>query len=110
MAATERVVVLMTKSQKTAVAERARAANLSVADFMRRSALGEDDPTLQALLLQVRRSTAAIHRAFRRVLPSLERARERAADREAEVARRAREEFTEAEAQRVVETLFGGGR
>ncbi len=110
MAATERVVVLMTKSQKTAVAERARAAKLSVAEFMRRSALGQDDPTLRALLVQVRRSTAATNRAFRRVLPALEDAQQRADAREADVARRAREEFTEAEAERVAEALFGRGR
>jgi hypothetical protein len=49
MAATERVVVLMTPAQKQAVVEHARAENLSVGDYMRRRALGEDELLVRSL-------------------------------------------------------------
>ena len=43
MAATERVVVLMTPEQKSDVTLRAAARKLSVGDYMRRQALGDDE-------------------------------------------------------------------
>ncbi len=92
MAATERVVVLMTPEQKAAVADRAGAEELSLSDYMRRRALGNDEP-LDALLTELKVSTAQALDALDR---TLERSREREAakaEREAAARRRALDEF-----------------
>ena len=92
MAATERVVVLMTPEQKAMVADRARAEELSLSDYMRRQALG-DDEVLAALLAELKASTAQALEALDRTLA---RSREREAtraEREAAARRRSLEEF-----------------
>jgi hypothetical protein len=92
MAATERVVVLMTPEQKAAVADRAGAEALSLSDYMRRRALG-DDEALEALLTELEVSTSQALDALDR---TLERSREReaaTAEREAAARRRALDEF-----------------
>lgn len=73
MAATERVVVLMTPEQKKAVAKRARAEKLSLSDYMRRQALG-DDPLLTGLLSELQQSTVGARAALERVIARLEQA------------------------------------
>lgn len=98
MAATERVVVLMTPEQKTTVADRARAEELSLSDYMRRQALGNDE-ILEALLTELRVSTT---RALEALDRTLERSREREAtnaEREAAARRRALEEFKDIDPQ-----------
>lgn len=98
MAATERVVVLMTPEQKAAVADRARAEELSLSDYMRRRALG-DDELLEALLTQIEVSTTQALEALDR---TLERSREREAwnaEREAAARRRALDEFEDVDPQ-----------
>lgn len=56
MAATERVVVLMTAEQKRSIAEQARAEGASIADYTRRQALG--DELLREALTEIERSLA----------------------------------------------------
>jgi hypothetical protein len=94
MAATERVVVLMTPEQKERVTERARAEDLSLSDYMRRQALG-DDELLAALLAELRRSTAGAIEALDNVLTRLQAAEASRAEAEERAHRRARAEFAD---------------
>ena len=106
MAATERVVVLMTPEQKAAVADRARAEELSLSDYMRRRALGTDE-LLEALVTELKASTAQALEALDR---TLERSREREAtraEREAVVRRRALEEFEDVDPEAFGRLLAG---
>jgi hypothetical protein len=69
---TERVVILMTAQQKRALAHRAKALDVSVAELVRRSAegfgTGADEATLAALAAElhgaVRESRAAVRSAL----------------------------------------------
>ncbi|MGE0047812.1 MAG: hypothetical protein AB7T01_02625 [Acidithiobacillus sp.] len=78
MAATERVVVLMSSEQKAQLQSRARAAHLSLADYVRRKALDED-ATLEALLQELSASTAQARQALERTLTHLQAEREQRA-------------------------------
>lgn len=71
MAATERVVVLMTPEQKSDVTQRAAAEKLSLGDYMRRQALG-DDEILGALVEELAASTERARVALDRTLARLD--------------------------------------
>ena len=81
MAATERIVVLVTPEQKAAISSRAKEAKLTVGELLRRAAAAysgdEQDQALAGLVEQVRRSTAqasrALDDALRRVAESQRR-------------------------------------
>lgn len=76
MAATERVVVLMTPEQKSSVASRAAAEHLSVSDYMRRQALG-DDELLNTLMADLAASTEKTRSALDRTLARLDQSERR---------------------------------
>lgn len=72
--ATERVVVLMTPRQKAEAVRRAKAAHLSVGDFIRRQTFGDED-VLAAMLEQLRESTASANAALETALAAIEKSR-----------------------------------
>jgi mobilization protein NikA len=61
-AATERIPVLVTAKEKTQIARMARAAGMSMGEFLRRAAASfrpsEDDKVLEAMIEQMAKSTA----------------------------------------------------
>ena len=92
MAATERVVVLMTPEQKSDVTLRAAAEKLSVGDYMRRQALG-DDELLVALVAELAASTEKARIALDRTLARLDESERRMPEIEAAARERAKTEF-----------------
>lgn len=90
--ATERVVVLMTPKQKAEVGRRAKAAKLTVGDFIRRQTFGDED-VLAAMVAQLQESTASANAALDRALATITQAKkDSAAAREAAMGR-AKAEF-----------------
>jgi hypothetical protein len=89
MAASERVVVLMTRAQKAQVAESARQAHLSMGDYMRRAALG-DDPELSALLAQIQGAVRDMNAELDAAHAAVEAIQAEAADREKQAREKAR--------------------
>lgn len=82
MATTDRLPVLMTKDQKAKIAKRAKAANLTMGEFLRRAAFAyqpdqDDEKVLDGLIDQVKKTTrdasAAIDRAMAFVAASQRR-------------------------------------
>lgn len=92
--ATERVVVLMTPKQKADVSRRAKAARLSLSDFMRRQALG-DEEMLSVVVAQLRESTATATAALDHALDRLADAQADQPDRDAQARANARAEFAD---------------
>lgn len=92
MAATERVVVLMTPEQKRDVALRASAEKLSLGDYMRRQALG-DDELLGALVEELAASTEKARVALDQTLARLDESERRRPEIEAAARARAMAEF-----------------
>lgn len=98
MAATERVVILMSKTQKRAVESRARAARLGVGAYMRRQALGDgddEDTVLRALAEELQASNARAAQALDDAVRRLEATRRQWPKMEAAAKRRAEAEFAE---------------
>jgi len=92
MVATARVTVLMEHAQKARLAERAKIMGLSVGEYIRSKALDEEGH--EALLDEVRASTARANAALDRVLALLQRSQEQAAaNDDAAIRARARREF-----------------
>jgi hypothetical protein len=106
MAASERVVVLMTPEQKKTASMRARAQNLSLSDYMRRQALGEDE-LLATLLSELEASTDAARGALDEVLNKLSLASAERAEIEARAREKARAEFADVDLE-ALEGLMGG--
>jgi hypothetical protein len=79
--ATERIPVLVTKEQKARIAEKARAANLSMGEFVRRAVEsyepGDDEKLLEGLIEQVMRTTEEAARAMEETLAFVSASRER---------------------------------
>lgn len=65
---TERLPVLVTKEQKARIARRAKAANLTMGEFLRRAAESyspqEDEALLDRLIEQVEKSTTEANKAL----------------------------------------------
>lgn len=98
MAATERVVILMTKAQKRTVESRARAARLGVGAYMRRKALGEDgdeDAVLNTLARELKASNARAARALDDAITRLEATKLQWPELEAAARRHAEAEFAD---------------
>jgi hypothetical protein len=105
--ATERVVVLMTPKQKADVTKRATEEKLSVGDFMRRQALG-DDELLTALLDELKGSTAYAKEALDRTLARLADFEQRHADIEKKARQKAQAEFSDIDPEALGRLLFPG--
>ncbi len=91
MAVTERVTILMDPSQKAHLTRRARAAGMSVGEFVRGKLLDGDSD--DALLDLVRESTARANAALDRALVAIEAGRDPDMARAAAARERARREF-----------------
>ncbi len=94
VAATERVVILMTPGQKASVASHAAAEKLSVGDYMRRNASG-DDELLGALMVELAASTERAQTTLDRTLARPEEAERRLPEIEAAARERAMAEFAD---------------
>jgi Mobilization protein NikA len=76
--ATERVTVLMTREEKSALEAKAKVAGVSVGEFVRRSVVSfdpdeaEDLVQLAALAAELHRSNAEAHAALDRALAAVE--------------------------------------
>ncbi len=93
MAATERVVVLMTTEQKKNVALRAKAEKLTMGDYMRRKALG-DDELLDVVMAELTASTKRACAALDRTVAKLNDSEQRLPAIEAAARQRAEAEFS----------------
>ena len=106
-AVTARVVVLMTPEQKLALTKRASEEKLSVSDFMRRQALG-DDELLTALLNELKGSTEYAQEALDRTLERLADFEQRHAEIEKKAREKAQAEFSDIDPEALVRILFPG--
>jgi hypothetical protein len=106
-AVTARVVVLMTPQQKVELTKRASEEKLSVSDFMRRQALG-DDELLTALLDELRGSTAYANEALDRTLARLSDFESRHAEIEKKARQKAQAEFSDIDSEALARILFPG--
>jgi hypothetical protein len=92
MAATERIPVLLTREQKTRLARRAKAANLTMGEYVRRAAEAyqpdADDEELDRLIERVRKTTDEAAQAMERALSSVARSQKRISDMEVRHARK----------------------
>lgn len=104
MAATERVVVLMTPEQKSDVTQRAAAEKLSLGDYMRRQALG-DDEILGALVDELAASTERARVALDRTLARLDESERQRPEIEAAARERALAEFSALDPQLFAQML-----
>lgn len=104
MAATERVVVLMTPEQKRDVTLRASAEKLSLGDYMRRQALG-DDELLAALVDELAASTERARVALDQTLARLDESERRLPEIEAAARQRAAAEFAALDPERFAQRL-----
>lgn len=68
MPSTERLVVLLTPEEKAAIAARAKDANLTMGEFVRRAADSyvsrDDEPVFAGLIAQVEKSTRQANKAL----------------------------------------------
>lgn len=98
MSATARVTILMEEPQKAALTRQARKAGMSVGEFIRSKALGEDD-VLAALVTQLRESTRAATARIDEALARMDSRERTLVEREANIRRKARAEFAEMDAE-----------
>lgn len=106
-AVTARVVVLMTPQQKVELTKRAKEEQLSVSDFMRRQALG-DDELLTALIDELSGATAYAKEALDRTLTRLADFEQRQADVEKNASQKAQAEFSDIDPEALARILFPG--
>jgi len=87
MGATERIPVLLTREQKARLARRAKAANLTMGEYVRRAAEAydpeADNKALEGLIQRVRESAEQAGRAMDEALANVSKSRKRIADMEA---------------------------
>jgi len=87
MGATERIPVLLTREQKIRLAKRAKAANLTMGEYVRRAADAydpeADNKALESLIQRVEESAAQAERAMDEALAVVAKSRKRIADMEA---------------------------
>ena len=94
MGATERIPVLLTRAQKTRLAKRAKAAKLTMGEFVRRAAdayvPGADEQALQVLIARVKKSAEQAAGAMDQALAAVAKSQKRIAGLEsAHVSRKA---------------------
>jgi hypothetical protein len=94
MAATERIPLLVTSTQKALFAKKAKASKLTVNEFVRRAAEaydpGDDDEALSRLVAQVKQTTGEATAALDAALKSCADSNRRIADMEAAHAARSK--------------------
>lgn len=93
-AATQRIPVLVTATEKAQIARMAKEANLSMGEYLRRSAASfrpsEDDQALEGLIGQVKKTTAQANAAMDEALAFCEASNKRIAAMEQQHDLRAR--------------------
>ena len=104
--ATERVVVLMTPKQKADASRRAKAARLSLGDFIRRQIFG-DEELLSAVVTQLEESTATATAALDSAAARLADAQAFQPEREAQARARALAEFADVDPEAFAELVAG---
>ena len=104
--ATERVVVLMTPKQKADASRRAKAARLSLSDFIRRQIFG-DEELLSPVVAQLEESTATATAALDSATARLADAQAFQPEREAQARARARAEFADVDPEAFAELVAG---
>lgn len=86
MGATERIPVLLTREQKARLAKRAKAANLTMGEFVRRAAEAyqpeADEKALEKLIEQVKKTADEATRAVEAALARVAESQKRIADME----------------------------
>ncbi len=86
MGATERLPVLLTREQKARLAKRAKAANLTMGEFVRRAAEAyqpeADEKALEKLIEQVKETAGQATRAVEAALARVAESQKRIADME----------------------------
>lgn len=92
MAATERVVVMMSRKEKIEVAKRAKAAKLSLSAYLLREALGSDEIP-PALLDELRASTKRAKAALDHAIACCGESDRNKRERERQARHRAQAEF-----------------
>ena len=94
MAATARIPVLMSRAEKAALAKKAKAARLTMGEYLRRAADAYDpfaeEAHLDTLIERVRESTAQASRALEKALKQCDKSDQRIAAMEAAHAARLR--------------------
>ncbi|MCM2523602.1 MULTISPECIES: hypothetical protein [Stenotrophomonas] len=104
--ATERVVVLMPPKQKANASRRAKAARLSLGDFIRRQIFG-DEELLSAVVAQLEESTATATAALDSATVCLADARALQPECEAQARASARAEFADVDPEAFAELVAG---
>ena len=102
MASSERIVVLLTDTQKATITARAAAAGLSASEYVRRRAL-EDDLAVSTLLEDL--ATPAVNAALDAAVAWLDEADARRATRDSEARAKARAEFADIDPGKLVALL-----
>ena len=86
MGATERIPILLTRQQKARLAKRAKAANLTMGEFVRRATEAyqpdADEKTLEKLIDQVKETADQATRAVETALARVAESQKRIADME----------------------------
>ena len=86
MAATERIPVLLTRKQKTRLTKRAKAANLTMGEYVRRAAEAyqpdADDKALEGLIDRVKKTADEAALAMEQALAFMAESQKRIADLE----------------------------
>ena len=93
MAVTARITILLDESQKLALIKQARAAKVSLSEFIRNKTFDADDDAMTALLALVKQSTKRASAALDEALDVAEKNTAEAAKREAVIRSRAEKEF-----------------
>lgn len=88
--ATERIPVLVTATEKGQIAKMAKAAGLSMGEFLRRAAASfrpsEDDKMLEGMIDQMNKTTAQANAAIDEALAFVDASNQRIAEMERKVA------------------------
>ncbi len=79
--ATQRIPVLMTVTEKTQIAKRAKDTGLSMGEFLRRAAASfrpdQDDTAIEGMMSQMLKTTKAANRAMNNALAYVEQSNKR---------------------------------
>ncbi len=108
MPATARLIVMVEKDEKAALEARAKAANLSTAELVRRHLFGRTDPEEEAFLQVLAELKPMVRKACRTIdqnLAAIRSQREGAHERETRLAKRTRGELADDELASIADRL-----